>query len=96
MPYSVGLQAAAAALLSAGFSTQFTTAVVIFLVIVLAASSLQKDRVDAAVPLPGHSLFHVFPFFRRRFDFLNWGFQATASPIFRFNLLRVCFFFSIH
>ncbi|KAJ7598870.1 cytochrome P450 [Mycena floridula] len=88
MPYSVGLQTASTAILSASFSTQFTTAVVIFLLIVLITSSFQKHRDDAAVSLPGCSLFHIIPFFRRRFDFLLWGFKATGQSVYQFKLLR--------
>ncbi|KAI3613103.1 cytochrome p450 [Moniliophthora roreri] len=88
MPYSVGLQAAAAALLGAGVPVIFTTAIVLFLLIVSIASSFQKDPVDAPTSLPAHSLLAIVPFFRRRYDFLNWGFQATGHSIFQFNLLR--------
>lgn len=89
MPYTVGLQAASTAFLAAGFSTQFTTAVVIILVIILTTSSLQKDKEDSPVSLPGYSLLSIIPFFRRRFDFINWGFRATGQSVFQFNLLRV-------
>lgn len=89
MPYTVGLQAAATAFLSAGFSTQFTIAVMVFLVIVFITSSLEKEGVDAPKYLPGHSFFHITPFFRKRYDFLNWGFLATGQNIFQFKLLRV-------
>ncbi|KAF9051577.1 cytochrome P450 [Panaeolus papilionaceus] len=88
MPYSVGLESAAHAFLSAGFATQFTIAVITFLLIILITSALQKEGVDSPKFLPGHSLFHITPFFRRRYDFLNWGFQATGQNIFQFNLLR--------
>ncbi|PPQ75591.1 hypothetical protein CVT24_010897 [Panaeolus cyanescens] len=88
MPYSVGLESAAHAFLSAGFATQFTIAVITFLLIILITSALQKEGVDSPKYLPGHSLFHITPFFRRRYDFLNWGFQATAQNVFQFNLLR--------
>ncbi|KAJ3508053.1 hypothetical protein NLJ89_g5964 [Agrocybe chaxingu] len=88
MPYCVGLQSAATALLSAGFATQFTVAVVVFLAIILVTSSLQKEGVDEAKFLPGYSPFHIVPFFRRRYDFLNWGFHATGQSIFQFRLLR--------
>jgi hypothetical protein len=89
MPYSVGLQAAAAALLGAGVPVIFTTAIIIFLLIVSIASSFQKDSVDTPASLPVQSLFAIMPFFRRRYDFLNWGFQASGHSIFQFNLLRV-------
>lgn len=90
MPYSVGLQSAATAFLSAGFATQFTLAVIAFLAIVLITSSLQKEGPDAPKFLPGFSLFHIIPFFRQRYDFLNWGFQATGQNVFQFQLLKVC------
>ncbi|KAJ4000129.1 cytochrome P450 [Lentinula boryana] len=88
MPYSVGLQAASAALLSAGLPVLFTTAIIVLLVIVTVTSSLQKDVADAPARLPIYSLFAIIPFFRRRFDFLNWGFEATGHSAFQFDLLR--------
>lgn len=98
MPYCLGLQTAADAFRSIGLATQFTLAVVIFLIIVTITSALQKDEVDAPPSLPGSSLFAITPFFRRRYDFLNWGFHATGHNIFKFNLLRVSayFLFSFH
>jgi len=89
MPYCLGLQSAAIAFLSIGFSTQFTLAIILSLTIIILSSSLQKDPIDAPASLPGSSIFHILPFFRRRFDFLNWGFHASGHNIFRFNLLRV-------
>ncbi|KAG6811405.1 hypothetical protein H0H92_007598 [Tricholoma furcatifolium] len=88
MPYSIGLQAAANAFLSAGFVTLFALGVLIFLAIALATSSLQADEADVAPSLPCLSIFAIIPFFRRRYDFLNWGFQATGSSSFQFQLLR--------
>lgn len=89
MPYSVGLQAASAAFLSAGFATQFTIAVVTLVVILLITSSLQKDKEDSPVRLPGYSLLAIYPFFRRRFDFFNASFRAAGQSVFQFQLLRV-------
>lgn len=88
MPYCLGLQTAADAFRSIGLATQFTLAVVIFLLIVTVTSALQKDGVDSPPSLPGSSLFAIYPFFRRRYDFLNWGFHATGHSVFKFNLLR--------
>ncbi|KAF8155617.1 cytochrome P450 [Crassisporium funariophilum] len=88
MPYCVGLQSAASAFLSAGFAIQFTVAVIAFLVIISITSGLQKEGVDAPKFLPGYSLFHIIPFFRKRYDFVNWGFHATGQNIFQFQLLR--------
>lgn len=95
MPYSVGLQSAVTAFLSAGFATQFTVAVVAFLVIISVISTFQEESVDAPKFLPGYSLFHITPFFRKRYDFLNWGFHATGQNTFQFNLLRVCPYYFI-
>lgn len=92
MPYSVGLQAASIALLSAGFATQATIAVVLLILIILVASSHSEDasrKEDAPVSLPVHSVLAITPFFRRRFDFLNWGFQVTGQSMFQFKLLQV-------
>ena len=88
MPYSVGLQLGATAFLSSGFAIQFAVAVVVFLVII-SVTSASQEVVDAPRSLPGYSLFHITSFFRKRYDFLNWGFQAAGQNIFQFNLLRV-------
>ncbi|KAJ7204647.1 cytochrome P450 [Mycena pura] len=87
MPYVAGLHAAASAFLSAGFAAQFTIALVICLVILLATSSLQEDADDAPTSLPGLALLHIFPFFRRRHQFLNWGFSVTGQNAFQFQLM---------
>ncbi|KAJ7073527.1 cytochrome P450 [Mycena belliarum] len=87
MPYIIGLHSAASAFLSAGFATQFTVAVVICLVIVLATSSLQGDGEQAPKSLPGLHFFSIFPFFRQRHDFLKWGFDITGESIFQFQLM---------
>jgi sterol 14-demethylase len=92
MPYSVGLQSASNAFVSAGFATQFTVAVITFLAIIFITSAFQKDAPDAPDNLPGMSLFHIMPFYRRRFDFLNWGIHATGQSVFQFRLLRVSLF----
>ncbi|EKM76776.1 hypothetical protein AGABI1DRAFT_44512 [Agaricus bisporus var. burnettii JB137-S8] len=89
MPYSIGLQSAANAFVSAGFAIQFTVAVITFFAIILITSSFQKDAPDAPDYLPGMSLFHIVPFYQRRFDFLNWGIHATGQSIFQFKLLRI-------
>jgi sterol 14-demethylase len=89
MPYCVGLQSAATAFLSVGFATQFTVAVIAFLVIISITSACQEEGVDVPKSLPGYSLFHITPFFHKRYDFLNWGFHATGQNIFQLNLLRV-------
>lgn len=89
MPYCLGLHSAARAFLSAGFATHFTVAVIIFLCIVFITSSLEGDEVDAPVSLPGNSLLAIFPFFRKRYDFIKWGFHATGQNAFQFQLLRV-------
>ena len=94
MPYSVGLQSAATAFLSSGFAIQLTVAVVVFLVII-SVTSASQEVVGAPKSLPGYSLFHITPFFRKRYDFLNWGFHATGQNTFQFNLLRVCPYYFI-
>ena len=94
MPYSVGLQSAATAFLSSGFAIQLTVAVVVFLVII-SVTSASQEVVGAPKSLPGYSLFHITPFFRKRYDFLNWGFHVTGQNIFQFNLLRVRFYYFI-
>jgi hypothetical protein len=89
MPYSVGLEAASNAFVAAGFATQLTVAVITLFAIILITSAYQKDAPDAPEHLPGISLFHIMPFYRRRFDFLNWGIHATGQSVFQFRLLRV-------
>lgn len=44
---------------------------------------------SAPVHLPGSSLAHILPFFHRRFDFINQGFQLAGEAIYQFKLLRV-------
>ncbi|KAI0763121.1 cytochrome P450 [Trametes elegans] len=50
------------------------------------ASSRHAD--DEPVHLPGSSLSHILPFFHRRFDFINQGFQLAGQAIYQFTLLR--------
>jgi sterol 14-demethylase len=88
MPYVFGLRDAANAFISAGFGVHFTVAVCV-LAIILAVCSQYREKDDAPVHLPGHALLDIYPFFRRRYDFLNWGFQATGQSVFQFRLLRV-------
>ncbi|KAI8969413.1 cytochrome P450 [Trametes punicea] len=57
-----------------------------FYAIVTRSSSDQPD--DAPVHLPGSSLSHILPFFHRRFDFINQGFQLAGQAIYQFKLLR--------
>ncbi|KAF8737882.1 hypothetical protein AX14_012256 [Amanita brunnescens Koide BX004] len=87
MPYAVGLHAAATAFLSSGFSIQFAVAVFLLLVIVVLISQ-DKSEPDDPVCLPCWSLFNIMPFFRKRYDFLNWGFEATGQDIYQFKLLN--------
>jgi hypothetical protein len=89
MPYSVGLESAANAFLSAGVPTQLTIAVLIFLFILIFISSLHQDAADIPTRLPCYSIFTIVPFFRKRYDFLNWAFHATGQSVFQFQLLRV-------
>jgi len=89
MPYTIGLHSATAAFLSAGFATQFTIAVVAFLLIVFLTSALEKDGAHEPEYPPGFSLFHINPFFCQRYDFLNWAFHATGQNVFQLKLLRV-------
>ncbi|KAL9710334.1 hypothetical protein Ac2012v2_006633 [Leucoagaricus gongylophorus] len=56
--------------------------------ILLIMSAFQKDAPDAPVSLPGLSLSHIIPFYKRRFDFLSWGIHATRQSVFQFKLLR--------
>ncbi|KAJ7167321.1 cytochrome P450 [Mycena crocata] len=88
MPYIIGLHSAASAFLAAGFATQFTIAVVICLVIVLVTPSLQEDGLEAPKSLPGLPCLSIIPFFRQRYDFLNWGFRVTGQSMFQFQLMN--------
>ncbi|KAJ7266889.1 cytochrome P450 [Mycena haematopus] len=88
MPYIIGLHSAAAAFLSAGFATQFSVAVVICLVIVLVTASHVEDGDEAPISLPGPPFLSIVPFFRRRYDFLNWGFHVTGQSTFQFQLMN--------
>lgn len=62
--------------------------------ILLIMSAFEKDAADRPVSLPGLSLSHIIPFYKRRYDFLNWGIQAAGQNIFQFKLLRVSLFWS--
>ncbi|KAJ7765146.1 cytochrome P450 [Mycena olivaceomarginata] len=89
MPYTIGLPSAASAFLSAGFATQFSVAVVICLVIVLITASLPPEGGDEAPKsLPGLPFLSIVPFFRQRYDFLNWGFRVTGQSTFQFQLMN--------
>jgi hypothetical protein len=90
MPYTIGLHSAASAFLESAVATQFTVAVVICLVIVLVTSSLQEDGLQAPTSLPGLPFLSIVPFFRQRYDFLNWGFHVTGDSNFQFQLMSVC------
>ncbi|KAF8629735.1 hypothetical protein AX15_003294 [Amanita polypyramis BW_CC] len=88
MPYAVGIQAVATAFLSAGFSVQFTVALLLLLAIILFITSLEKSEPDEPAYLPCWSLCTIMPFFSRRYDFLNWGFEVTGQSIYQFKLLN--------
>ncbi|KAJ6495285.1 cytochrome P450 [Mycena sanguinolenta] len=88
MPYTVGLHSAAAAFLSAGFATQFSVAVVICLVIVLVTAYHVEDGDEAPQSLPGPPFLSIVPFFRQRYDFLNWGFHVTGQSTWQFQLMN--------
>lgn len=62
-------------------------ALAFWLYAVVSRSSATAD--DAPVPLPGSSLSHILPFFHRRFDFINSGFQLAGQAIYQFSLLGV-------
>jgi len=85
MPYF----APPAAFLSAGLALQATLLLVTVLIVLLVASLLHRPGPDEPNSLPGYSLLHIVPFFRKRYDFLSWGFHAAAANVFQFNLLRV-------
>lgn len=86
--YSVGLQPSLELI-----SSNLTSWPVICLAGVLAGwlyvSAHERAQEDAPVSLPGYRLSSIIPFFRQRYDFLNWGFHFTEEPIFQFSLLRV-------
>ncbi|KAI0356111.1 cytochrome P450 [Trametes cingulata] len=52
------------------------------------SSSSSSDEDAAPVRLPGSSLAHILPFFHRRFDFINQGFELAGQAIYQFRLLR--------
>ncbi|ETW77953.1 cytochrome P450 monooxygenase 90 [Heterobasidion irregulare TC 32-1] len=85
--YSVGLQPSLELI-----SSNLTSWPVICLAGVLAGwlyvSAHERAQEDAPVSLPGYRLSSIIPFFRQRYDFLNWGFRFTEEPIFQFSLLR--------
>ncbi|KAI0366812.1 cytochrome P450 [Pilatotrama ljubarskyi] len=58
------------------------------IVVARSSSTCAEDDDDAPVNLPGSSLSHILPFFSRRFDFINEGFQLAGQAIYQFSLLR--------
>lgn len=88
MPFIGGLQAAITV-------TNATTllfpllALVLYFATVWLLTSCKTTPDNKPIPLPYNSLFAVWPFFRRRFDFLNDCFRITGQPIFQFQLLQV-------
>lgn len=52
-------------------------------------SKQQTDDEGSPISLPESCLFTILPFFRSRFDFLNWGFKLSGQSIYQFRLLQV-------
>lgn len=89
MPFTAGLQVAASLFATAGFSIQFTVAVILLLLIVTVVNSYYEGAPDEPKSLQGFTLLTIYPFFKERFTFLNWAISATDSTVFQFKLLRV-------
>jgi hypothetical protein len=89
--YAIGLPAAAAAAQAASWPTVVVAALIILAVVrTLFASAISQEE-ESANPSPSlpFSWKIVRAFFDRRSDFFQWAFNATQSPIFRFNLMGV-------
>ncbi|TFK49075.1 cytochrome P450 [Heliocybe sulcata] len=88
--YPVGIPCLLDAFLSSSCSLQLAIFLVaVFLVLALSTSVFAARPKDCEpAHLPEHSLFTIVPFFRKRYDFLNWGFRATGQSLFQFQLFR--------
>lgn len=65
-------------------------ALVLYFILVRLVLDKYLERCDLPPSVPGLSVLSIGPFFRRRFEFLNWGFRITGQSAFRFRLLNVC------
>ncbi|KAI0035483.1 cytochrome P450 [Vararia minispora EC-137] len=83
--HPVGLVVAAKLLASFHTILFVGTAAVLYLVY---RHLSDRDAVEGIATLPGFFIFNVIPFFRTRYDFLNWGFHVTGHSVFQFRLLR--------
>ncbi|KZT25713.1 cytochrome P450 [Neolentinus lepideus HHB14362 ss-1] len=88
--YPVGIPCLVDAFLSFSRPLQLALSLaVIFIIFILYTSTFSATpRDDEPAHLPEYSLFTIVPFFRQRFDFLNWGFRVTGESLFQFQLLR--------
>lgn len=68
---------------------------IVFLLFLWSRSSSKQDLEDSPTTLPEGCLLTIFPFFRSRFDFLNWGFKLSGQAIFQFRLLQVKYLLSL-
>ncbi|PIL23490.1 cytochrome P450 [Ganoderma sinense ZZ0214-1] len=59
-----------------------------FYAVALRPTSTKNADDVRPVHLPGSSLSHILPFFHRRFDFINQGFELAGQAIYQFSLLR--------
>ncbi|KAI0687675.1 cytochrome P450 [Cytidiella melzeri] len=60
--------------------------VVLLLLLYSLAKPDESQQVAATLPLSGMST--IWPFFRKRFDFLRSGFELTGQAVFQFRLLQ--------
>ena len=60
----------------------------LFLSLVFLCRCNQRHQ-DIPTLLPRFFLFNTLDFFRRRYDFFVWGFEATGQQLFQFRLLCV-------
>ena len=64
----------------------------IVLLLLLYTVTRPDEGRQVAAPLPLTSIGTIWPFFRKRFDFLRDGFLVTGQSAFQFSLLQVCRF----
>ena len=49
----------------------------------------KREQDDSPTTLSESALLTLYPFFQRRFDFINRGFELTGQSIYQFHLLHV-------
>ncbi|KAI0298707.1 cytochrome P450 [Multifurca ochricompacta] len=86
--YPVGVVILLQSLLEHELPSAFILVTLSLLLSVLFLCRNNERHQDAPVTLPRFFPLNIVPFFRRRHDFLAWGFRVTDQRLFQFRLLR--------